>query len=203
MELRPPNTEKFYGIKVAGVPSAAPAKQTSGDTGSTSIIATSREPSGDCSALTATWGSESFETTPQRLSERPCTCGHVSGKRTLISKAKLYGFGVNIQTCHNVIYLGMDDSYERFYQSVRRCWRFGQKNPVNVVIVTSDAEQCVADNVRRKEADAATLAEGIVAHVKDAMRVEVVGGDKAPTTYDPRIEMKLPGFLKGPSTCAA
>jgi len=75
--------------------------------------------------------------------------------RALISKPGMFGFGLNWQHCHNLIYLGLSDSFEKWYQSVRRCWRFGQLHPVNVIVITSDAEISVVENVRRKEKQAA------------------------------------------------
>jgi hypothetical protein len=123
--------------------------------------------------------------------------------RTLITKSSIFGWGMNWQHCRNMLFLGIGDSYEQYYQSIRRCWRFGQKLPVTAVIVVSDAEQTVADNVRRKENDAATLAAGIVAHSKDAMRAEVVGGDKQKTTYNPTIRMRLPLWAAGRKESAA
>jgi superfamily II DNA or RNA helicase len=117
--------------------------------------------------------------------------------QTLITKSKIFGFGMNWQHCHNVMFLGIGDSYEQYYQSMRRCWRFGQKQPVRVVIIVSDAEQTVAENVRRKEADAARLAEGIVMHAKEAMRMEVRGTEKQQETYSPTKTMKLPEWARG------
>jgi hypothetical protein len=123
--------------------------------------------------------------------------------RTLITKSSIFGWGMNWQHCRNMLFLGIGDSYEQYYQSMRRCWRFGQKRPVNVVIVVSDAEQTVADNVRRKEHDAAALAEGIIIHAKDAMRAEVCEIGKQQETYNPTVRMKLPAWAKGTKECAA
>lgn len=95
--------------------------------------------------------------------------------RTLITKGGMYGFGMNWQHCHNVLYLGLDDSFEKWYQSIRRCWRFGQKKPVNVVVVTTDAESAIVDNVKRKERNANDLAAGIIAAMRDA-QIESVHG---------------------------
>jgi len=69
----------------------------------------------------------------------------------LITKAQIAGFGVNWQVCHKVIFVGLSDSFEEMYQAVRRCWRFGQKNPVDVYIVTSEGEGAVVRNVEAKE----------------------------------------------------
>lgn len=87
--------------------------------------------------------------------------------KTLISKPSMFGFGLNWQHCWNVMYLGMDDSFEQYYQSVRRCWRFGQQHSVNVVIVTSDAESTIVDNINRKESQARDMAESIVSAIKE------------------------------------
>jgi len=94
--------------------------------------------------------------------------------KTLIVKPSQFGFGLNWQNCHNVLYLGLSDSFEQWYQSIRRCWRFGQKYPVNVVVVTSDAEMRVVDNVRRKEKQAANMAEGIVRAMKEKMKEKMM-----------------------------
>jgi DNA modification methylase len=72
-----------------------------------------------------------------------------------------------------VFFLGIGHSYEQYYQAVRRCWRFGQSSPVDVRIVVSEAEVGVAANVRRKEQEAAQMAEGIVMHMKGAMDDEL------------------------------
>jgi DNA modification methylase len=93
--------------------------------------------------------------------------------QTLITKPQMFGFGLNWQHCRRVFFLGIGHSYEQFYQAVRRCWRFGQAQPVDVSIVVSEAETQVAGLVRRKELEAARLAEGIVNHMKDAMDVEL------------------------------
>jgi DNA modification methylase len=117
--------------------------------------------------------------------------------KTLISKPSIFGFGLNWQHCHKVLYLGLDDSFEKWYQSVRRCWRFGQERDVDVVVVTSDAESQIVDNVRRKERQASELAQGIVDAMKDAQVENVLGGIskkeayKVKTTTGEGWEMKL------------
>lgn len=98
--------------------------------------------------------------------------------RILISKASVFGFGLNFQHCHNMLFLGLGDSQEKFYQAVRREWRFGQLETVNVVIVTSDAEVEVVENVKRKEKQAEELAEGIVR----AMRAKQIANVKGVET---------------------
>lgn len=82
--------------------------------------------------------------------------------RVLVTKPSIAGFGMNWQHCANVQFLGLSDSYEQFYQAVRRCWRFGQTKPVDCHIVTATNEGAVTENIKRKERDAARLAEGMI-----------------------------------------
>jgi DNA modification methylase/superfamily II DNA or RNA helicase len=97
------------------------------------------------------------------------------GAQTIITKSSMFGWGLNWQHCHRVYFLGIGHSYEQYYQSIRRCWRFGQKSPVSVTIVIGNGEGSVAANVRRKERDAAATADGIVANMKTEMDVELHG----------------------------
>jgi superfamily II DNA or RNA helicase len=82
--------------------------------------------------------------------------------RVLVTKPKIAGFGMNWQHCADMAFCGMSDSYEAFYQAVRRCWRFGQTREVNVHIVVSDVERVVVDNVKSKEKAADTMASEVV-----------------------------------------
>ncbi len=85
--------------------------------------------------------------------------GFSSGEiKILVTKPSIAGFGMNWQHCANVAFLGISDSYEEFYQAIRRCWRFGQKREVTAHIVISDTEGAVVANIKRKESQAATLA---------------------------------------------
>lgn len=96
------------------------------------------------------------------------------GVRCLVTKPSIAGFGMNWQHCNNMAFVGLSDSYEQFYQAVRRCWRFGQKKPVNVYVITAETEGAVVQNIKRKEADAMKMAENMVEHMKslnaDAVR---------------------------------
>jgi superfamily II DNA or RNA helicase len=73
--------------------------------------------------------------------------------RVLVTKPKIAGFGMNWQGCHHMAFVGLSDSYEALYQATRRCWRFGQVEPVDVHIITSSGEGAVLKNVLRKERD--------------------------------------------------
>lgn len=93
--------------------------------------------------------------------------------RVLVSKAKILGFGLNFQHCHQMAFIGMSDSYEAYYQCIRRCWRFGQTRPVDAWVVVSEAERLVVENVRRKEAAASDLSRDLLAHMAEFERAEV------------------------------
>jgi len=93
----------------------------------------------------------------------------------LIAKPVQFGHGMNWQHCHKMIFLGLGDSYESYYQSIRRCWRFGQHEPVDVRIVISEAEGEIAGNVRRKEHDATKMASAVVAAMHDSQLESVRG----------------------------
>ena len=98
----------------------------------------------------------------------------LSGKaRVLVTKPKIAGFGLNLQCCHNMIFLGIGDSYETYYQAIRRCYRFGQTSPVTVKIVVSEAETEIVSNVQRKESEASKMASDLMAHVVDIEREEI------------------------------
>jgi hypothetical protein len=98
----------------------------------------------------------------------------VSGKvKKLVTKAKIAGFGLNLQHCHHMAFVGLSDSYETYYQCIRRCWRFGQTKPVDVHIIVSDAERGIVENVRRKEQAAAEMSLGLIEHMRDFEREEL------------------------------
>lgn len=101
-------------------------------------------------------------------------------KRTLISKPSMFGFGMNWQHCHQMLFLGLGDSWEQYYQAIRRCWRFGQKQPVEAIIVLSEAEGRVADNIKRKEDQAKTTAAEVVAAVAEIERAELENEGQIP-----------------------
>lgn len=100
--------------------------------------------------------------------------GFVDGRiRVLISKAKILGYGMNFQHCAHMAFVGLSDSYEQYYQCIRRSWRYGQRRPVTAAIVVSEAELQVVENVRRKEAAAADLSANLLQHLAVFERAEV------------------------------
>lgn len=95
--------------------------------------------------------------------------------RVLVTKPSIAGFGMNWQHCCNMVFVGLSDSYEQYYQAVRRCWRFGQKNDVNVHIVTAETEGAVVANIRRKEREAMDMADSMVEHMMEINTAEIHG----------------------------
>ena len=93
--------------------------------------------------------------------------------RVLVTKPRILGFGMNFQNCHSMAFVGLSDSYESYYQCIRRCWRFGQRKPVSAWIVTSESEAVVVENVRRKESQAAAMAEEMLREMRDFEREEM------------------------------
>ncbi len=86
--------------------------------------------------------------------------------KVLITKQKIAGFGMNWQNCNNMIFCGISFSYEGFYQAIRRCWRFGQKNDVNVNIILSEKEMSVLKNIERKQKQHQKMSENIINNTK-------------------------------------
>ena len=91
----------------------------------------------------------------------------------LVTKPSICGWGMNWQHCPNVVFLGLSDSYEEFYQALRRVWRFGQKKEVNCYIVTSSNEGAVTANIKRKERDAAEMAAEMVQNMHEINASEI------------------------------
>lgn len=101
----------------------------------------------------------------------------------LISKASIYGHGMNWQSCHKMILFGLSDSFEEIYQAIRRCWRYGQKHPVDVHVIISDQEGAVLDNIKRKETDFEEMQKEMVANMADINSVEIKGIVKSESDY--------------------
>ena len=112
--------------------------------------------------------------------------------KCLISKPKIAGFGMNWQNCHNMIFTGLSDSYEAYYQAVRRCWRFGQEYPVDVYIVISAREGCVRENIERKQTDFLRMQSEMTELTKEITKKELRSTCRISTPYEPKITMRLP-----------
>ena len=115
--------------------------------------------------------------------------------RRLVTKPSIAGFGLNWQKCHNMIFVGLSDSYEMLYQAIRRCWRFGQKQPVNVYIVISQAEGAVKENIIRKDEQCKAMIAEMVKHTKDILAADIKATVRMTDLYEPTVDMTTPPWL--------
>lgn len=93
--------------------------------------------------------------------------------RVLITKPKIAGFGLNLQNCHKMAFCGLSDSWEAYYQCIRRCYRFGQTEPVSVRIVLSEPEEPIYHNVMQKETEAHLMSRKLIEHVQQFECAEI------------------------------
>ncbi len=107
--------------------------------------------------------------------------------RAIVSKPRIAGFGMNFQVCNQMSFFP-SHSYEQFYQAVRRCWRFGQKRPVTVHIVTSEAEKSVLNNMQRKERECDAMFNILLQHMKEFYSVEK-------KSYNATNKMEIPSWI--------
>ncbi len=159
--MNPPVAQSADGNKTA-IP---------GGTGCTSTTAMKQENSEGSCAQIVTLDSESSEMMQSYLKEPPCICGHETGKRVLITKSKIFGLGLNFQSCSHIVTFP-SHSYEQYYQSVRRCWRFGQTHPVTVDIITTEGEIEVLKNLQRKSRAADKMFSSLVAFMNESIKID-------------------------------
>lgn len=107
--------------------------------------------------------------------------------RRLITKPKIGAWGLNFQRCAHVVTF-TSHSYEQYYQSVRRCWRFGQERPVTVDLVATEGESSVTANLRRKARAADRMFTALVREMNHALSIT----DGRKTTRD----VEVPAWLR-------
>jgi DNA modification methylase len=103
--------------------------------------------------------------------------------RVLISKPKICGFGMNWQHCARMAFVGLDDSFEKFYQAVRRCHRFGQTRRVVVHLFTAENEGQILANLKRKESQHHEMSANMIEHMRDIMNRELTGQQNVVEEY--------------------
>jgi len=135
-------------------------------------------------------GSDKPETKAKHL------LGFCSGEPLhLVSKVLIAGWGMNYQHCRNMVFVGLNDSFEQLFQAIRRCWRFGQTGEVNVYMIASELEGAVVANLKEKEQKYDQMADAMVLHMKDFSTGAVRGGRQAVTQYNPTQKMELPCWM--------
>jgi len=103
--------------------------------------------------------------------------------RVLVTKPSITGWGLNWQHCSNTAFVGLNDSFEAYYQAVRRFYRFGQKNEVNAHLFSADIEGNVKANLERKQKLADEMSISMIDHMRNAMQKEIVGTVKETNDY--------------------
>lgn len=116
--------------------------------------------------------------------------------RVLVSKPSICGWGLNWQHAARMAFVGVTDSYEAYYQAVRRCWRFGQTRPVHVHVFVSALEGAVVANLKRKERDATAMARELSAETHDAVMAQVTGLQRETNHYGAAQRVAVPNFLQ-------
>lgn len=116
--------------------------------------------------------------------------------KVLVSKSTIFGFGLNLQNCARMAFVGLSDSFEQFYQAVRRCWRFGQTRPVECHVITSELEGAIVANIQRKEADLQRMVDGMVEHMRAEMTANIKATRRQTLDYQPAVKMLVPDWVQ-------
>jgi len=136
-------------------------------------------------------GPHTAEQKEQRLAD------FAAGKiRVLVSKPSICGWGLNWQHCARMAFVGVSDSFESYYQAVRRCYRFGQQREVHVHLFSSQLEGAVLTNLRRKQQDAIAMGESLAAETAAAVRAEITGTHRHTNDYNASRQVKAPSWLR-------
>ena len=116
--------------------------------------------------------------------------------RVLITKPSIAGWGLNWQHCARMAFVGVTDSFESYYQAVRRCYRFGQKREVYIHLFSSKLEGAVLANLRRKEQAAIAMGESLAAETSAAVRSAIGGNQRQTNDYNAQRAVKAPSWLR-------
>jgi hypothetical protein len=132
-------------------------------------------------------GSHSIDEKEQRLE------AFASGQaKHLIAKPSMCGFGLDWSHCARMAFVGRSYSYESWYQAVRRCWRFGQKRPVNVHLIVAEGENEIGQVIDRKADDHGRMK----AAMRDAMRRATGRASTVKVSYEPKHIARIPSWLE-------
>ena len=115
--------------------------------------------------------------------------------RVLITKASITGWGLNWQHCHNTAFVGVSDSFEAYYQAIRRFWRFGQKQEVTVHRFASQLESAVMKNLERKQVISIEMGESLAMETRAAVTAQIKGAVRATNSYNAIHKVKSPSWL--------
>jgi hypothetical protein len=116
--------------------------------------------------------------------------------RVLVTKPAIASFGLNWQHCPNMVFANVSHSYERFYQAVRRCYRFGQTQSVQVHQIMTRAELPILENIQRKQAEADNMAVNMVKHMSAMMRANLGASTRERVGYEATRALELPAWMR-------
>lgn len=137
-------------------------------------------------------GSNNDETKERRLID------FAEGRaRVLVTKPKIGAWGLNFQQCSHITYFP-SHSFEQYYQSVRRCWRFGQKNAVTVDIILTEGERRIMENLQRKREQAERMFASLVSEMNNSLAISKADYQAQPIT----LPQWMPSLTVTPSTTA-
>lgn len=107
--------------------------------------------------------------------------------RVLVTKPSICGYGMNWQHCNHTAFVGLSDSWESYYQAIRRFWRFGQKQEVNVHVISAESEGAVVENIRRKDIQNQIMSQEMVKHMRVYTNNEIFGIPHQKDDYQRRV----------------
>jgi hypothetical protein len=113
----------------------------------------------------------------------------------LLSKLSIFGWGLNLQHCRDMAFVGLSYSFEAIFQGIRRCWRFGQTQPVHAHLVMAETEGAVMESLRRKEKQYNELQS----EMNTAMKEEQLAARHKAKRYEHLKEIEVPAWLSSTS----
>lgn len=108
--------------------------------------------------------------------------------KILVTKPSIAGFGMNWQHCARMIFVGLSDSFEQYYQAVRRCWRFGQTRRVVVHVITGSREDMIVENIKRKESEFKSMQENMISQTHELCRANIEHAVQSRVDYKEKSE---------------
>lgn len=119
--------------------------------------------------------------------------------KDLITKASIGGWGMNWQHCADMVFVGLNDSFEQLYQATRRCWRFGQSKPVTAYLIAAETEGAVVANLKAKEAQFDEMYAAMAEHMRD-LNQQAIRGGRVSTPVNVSIHpMEVPPWMQSHS----
>ena len=112
--------------------------------------------------------------------------------KTLVSKPSIAGYGMNFQVCNHAVFVGLSDSWEQYYQAVRRIHRFGQQRDCRIDIVTHADEGAVLENIQRKDRENEYLSEEMTALCSRIFKANIEQATIDVTPYVAKLQPEFP-----------